>query len=153
MHGRTIRCSGRFLLPFGKYNDARHWSDSMVHRQRHVGNIRTWSKEVGAVCSTVYLHGTEHLCGLECFYGRGDMSEIVLSVTPIVDYFENIVVCGASSGMIYTVLAFVCAIMSCVFYNEKIPDWKMFALMSMVFWGCAVIYAVTYFGIFTFKVI
>jgi hypothetical protein len=76
MHGCIIRCSGRFLLPIGKYNDARHWGDSMVHRQRHVGNIRTWSKEVGVVCPAVHLHGAEYFCGVECFYGRGDMNSI-----------------------------------------------------------------------------
>jgi hypothetical protein len=76
MHGCIIRCSGRFLLPIGKYNDARHWGDSMVHRQRHVGNIRTWSKEVGVVCPAVHLHGAEYFCGVECFYGRGDMNNI-----------------------------------------------------------------------------
>ena len=41
-----------------------------------MGNIRPWSKEMGIVCSAVYLHGPEYLRGLECFYGRGDMSNI-----------------------------------------------------------------------------
>jgi hypothetical protein len=45
----------------------------MVHRQRNVGSVCTWSKEVGIIRASVYLHGTEYLCGLECFNGRGDM--------------------------------------------------------------------------------
>jgi hypothetical protein len=76
MHGRIIRCSGGILLPIGKYYYESGWSDSMVHRQRHVGNIRSWSKEMGAICFAVYLHGAEYFRGVECFYGRGDMINI-----------------------------------------------------------------------------
>lgn len=81
------------------------------------------------------------------------MCEIVLSITPLINEIEYIVINGVSSGTIWFILAIITSTMSVLFYNEKTPDWLPLVIISTILWAMGIICAVTYSGIFTFKVI
>lgn len=81
------------------------------------------------------------------------MTEIILNITPFLNWILNIFNYVIQSGVIFLVIALLGSISAACIYDEKINDWSVLACVSLVFWGFGILLFIGYYNIMSFRVI